>query len=194
EDHVVSACHFLKGSHTVASELCFDWSTDLVTAIGFTTPLLAGLLSLSSVHCDATYKTAKGRFELYGIISNVESAGFPVAYLILNTTKLCLWHIEKAIKEKLKSHKRIHRNQYQPDEAVTEFDFIDPTFKPDLERIEPEKHFNMYSKIPINAAGWFLTADEIRKSAVHEMYDFCAENDLVLLWAYLWSAWYKMPK
>ncbi|CAG8692859.1 5835_t:CDS:2, partial [Ambispora gerdemannii] len=88
EDHVVSARHFLKGSHTVASELCFNWNTDLVTAIGFTTPLLAGLLPLSSIHCDATYKTTKGHFELYGIIGNIESAGFPVAYLILNTTKV----------------------------------------------------------------------------------------------------------
>ncbi|CAG8519174.1 11731_t:CDS:2 [Ambispora gerdemannii] len=68
-------------------ELCFDWSTDLVTAIGFTTSLLAGLLPLSNVHCDATYKTTKGHFKLYGIISNIEGAGFPVAYLILNTTK-----------------------------------------------------------------------------------------------------------
>ncbi|CAG8583151.1 4753_t:CDS:2 [Ambispora gerdemannii] len=220
EDHVVSARHFLKGSHTVASELCFDWSTDLVTVIGFTTPLLAGLLPLLSIHCDATYKTVKERFELYGIISNIEGAGFPVTYLILNTTKTPNNEEQtglrttalKAIKEKLKSRKRIHRNQYQSDEAVTEFDFIDPTFKPDLERIKPEyyiicspnlrdkiidlirKHFNMHSKIPINAAGRFLTADEIRKSAVHEMYDFCAENDLVLLWTYLWSAWYKMSK
>ncbi|CAG8685479.1 8365_t:CDS:2, partial [Ambispora gerdemannii] len=170
--HVVSARHFLKGSYTVASEFCFDWNTDLVTAIGFTTPLLAGLLPLSSVHCDATYKTAKGCFELYRIIGNIEGAGFPVAYLILNTTKVPnneeqMWlrttalagflrslcdkrlqsqyfytdkdfaeiNVEK--EEKLKSRKRIHRNQYQSDEAVTEFDFIDPTFKPDLERIEP---------------------------------------------------------
>ncbi|CAG8658823.1 12341_t:CDS:2, partial [Ambispora gerdemannii] len=67
EDHVVSVCHF--------------------TVIGFTTPLLAGLLPLSSVHCDATYKMTKGCFELYGIIGNIEGAEFPVAYLILNTTK-----------------------------------------------------------------------------------------------------------
>ncbi|CAG8660191.1 2192_t:CDS:1, partial [Ambispora gerdemannii] len=87
ENHVVSARRFLEGPHAVDSKLCFDWNTDLVTAIGFTTPLLAKLLPLSSVHCDATYKTAKGRFELYGIIGNVEGAGFPVAYLILNTTK-----------------------------------------------------------------------------------------------------------
>jgi hypothetical protein len=92
---------------------------------------------------------------------------------------------------------------------VLEFDFIDPTFKPDP---EPEnyivcppdlrdrvidlirKHFNMHPKIPINAAGQFLTADEIRIIAVHEIYDFCTANKLVLLWTYLWSAWYKMTR
>ncbi|CAG8687873.1 5454_t:CDS:2, partial [Ambispora gerdemannii] len=188
EDHVISAHHFLKGPHTVASELCFDWSTDLIIVIGFTTPLLAGILPLSSVHCDATYKMAKGCFELYGIISNVEGAGFPVAYLILNTMKVP--NNEEQMELRTTALAGFLRSLY---EVVTEFDFIDPTFKPDLERIEPEKHFNMHSKIPINAAEWFLTADEIRKSVVHEIYDFCAENDLVLLWVYLWSAWYKMP-
>lgn len=45
------------------------------------------LQSASSVHCDATYKTAKGRFELYGIIGTFEGAGFPLAYLMLDITK-----------------------------------------------------------------------------------------------------------
>lgn len=264
DDHVVSARQFLKRS--CVGELCFDWSTDFVTAIGFTTPLFTKLLSVSNIHCDATYKTAKGRFELYGIIGNVEGAGFPMAYLILNTTKtpsdeqqtglrtkalsdffhslrdkglqpqyfytdkdfaeinatkeawpntsvqLCQWHMEKAIKEKLKSHKRIRHTQYQSNEAADEFDFIDLSFKPDLKRSEPEyyivcppdlqnqvidlvrKHFNMHPKIPVNAAGQFLTANEIRKIAVNEIYKFCFEKELVLLWAYLWSAWYKKTR
>ncbi|CAG8543073.1 4894_t:CDS:2 [Ambispora gerdemannii] len=140
EDHIISARRFFDGSHTESSELCFDWNTDLVTAIGFTTPLLAKLLPLSSVHCDATYKTARGCFELYGIISNVEGAGFPIAYLALNTTKA--QDIEEQTGEKLKSRKRIYRNQYQPNDAVVEFDFIDPAFKPDLERSEPEYYMD----------------------------------------------------
>jgi hypothetical protein len=45
------------------------------------------LHTASSVHCDATYKTAKGRFELYGIIGTFEGAGFPLAYLLLDITK-----------------------------------------------------------------------------------------------------------
>ncbi|CAG8612935.1 6259_t:CDS:2 [Cetraspora pellucida] len=96
----------------------------------------------------------------------------------------------KAIREKLKSNKRIYRSQYQPDNVIVEFDFIDSAFKPDLKHIEPEyyaicllhlqdkvinmvrKHFNMHSKIPINAIGQFLTANKIRRNAVHEIYEF----------------------
>src|SRR5688572_21463892 len=45
------------------------------------------LYSTSSIHCDAIYKTAKKRFELYGILGSFEGAGFPLAYLMLDTTK-----------------------------------------------------------------------------------------------------------
>ncbi|CAG8835319.1 2316_t:CDS:1, partial [Racocetra persica] len=56
--------------------------------IGFTTPLLNAKnnQSITEVHCDAIYKTAKGRFELYGLIANFEGSGYPLAYLILDTT------------------------------------------------------------------------------------------------------------
>jgi hypothetical protein len=47
------------------------------------------LQSVSSVHCDATYKTARGRFELYGLIGTIEGAGFPLAYLMLDVRKPC---------------------------------------------------------------------------------------------------------
>ncbi|CAG8470049.1 4469_t:CDS:2 [Ambispora gerdemannii] len=87
EGHIISACHFFDGSYTETSELCFDWNIDLVTAIGFTTSLLVKLLLLSSMHCDATYKTTRRHFELYEIISNVEGTEFPITYLTLNTTK-----------------------------------------------------------------------------------------------------------
>jgi len=47
------------------------------------------LSSVSSVHCDATYKTARGRFELYGLIGTIDGAGFPLAYLMLDVKKPC---------------------------------------------------------------------------------------------------------
>ena len=236
------------------------------TAIGFTTPLFCMLHIASSVHCDATYKTAKGHFELYGIIGTFEGAGFPLAYLMLDTTKapsaddedqpftltealtgffcsirdqglhpqyfytdkdfaqmnaakevwpeagiqLCQWHVERAVKRKLASRKRIKCSKYQVDEAVTEFDFIDPTFIPE-EHLEAEfvvcpptlretvinlmrKHFNMHPKIPVGASGEFWTCAEIHRSAVCEMYDFCVAHGLTPLWAYLWSSWYKATR
>ncbi|CAG8552189.1 12724_t:CDS:2 [Ambispora gerdemannii] len=191
EDSVISAHRFLENLNN-NNQFCFEWRSELVTAIGFITSLLTKLLPVLSIHCDATYKTVKERFELYGIISNTNGAGFPIAYLLLNTMKafdneeqiglrtkalasflrslhnkglepqyfftdkdsaeinatkkvwssinvqLCLWHVERAIKEKLKSCKRIQRTQYQPEEAVAEFSFIDLTFVLDLKCSESE--------------------------------------------------------
>ncbi|CAG8846371.1 34191_t:CDS:2, partial [Gigaspora margarita] len=141
--------------------------------IGFITPLITELLSVSSIHCDAIYKTAKGQFELYGIISSIHECsnglrtkaltsflsslcnkGLQLQHFFtdkdfaqINATKevwpninvqLCLWHVEKAIKEKIKSSKKIKQTQYQPSEAVKEFSFINPTFKPNLNQTNPE--------------------------------------------------------
>ncbi|CAG8445736.1 7597_t:CDS:2 [Cetraspora pellucida] len=159
--------------------LCFQLETDNTTAIGFTTSLLEQS-HYEEVHCDATYKTSKRRFELYGLIDDVEGTGFPLAYLILDTTKsskneqqqglrtealtgffqslcnkglnpICFYtdkdfaeitaaknHIEKAIKEKLKSHKKIERINYNYEEVVKEFSFVDPLFIPDLQRMDNE--------------------------------------------------------
>ncbi|CAG8683273.1 511_t:CDS:1, partial [Ambispora gerdemannii] len=87
EDHIISACHFFDESHTETSELCFNWNTNLITAIRFMTSLLVKLFLLSSMHCDTTYKTIKKCFKLYEIIDNIEDTGFPIAYLALNIMK-----------------------------------------------------------------------------------------------------------
>ncbi|KAF0402096.1 ATP-dependent DNA helicase pif1 [Gigaspora margarita] len=88
EDHINSAYNFLKSNQAAGCNLCFELLTSQVIAIGFTTPLFGKIKSIFEVHCDATYKTAKGRFELYGIICCFEGAGYPLAYLILDTTKV----------------------------------------------------------------------------------------------------------
>jgi hypothetical protein len=38
-----------------------------------------------------------------------------------------------------------------------------------------------------------LTADEIYKGAVNDMYSYCFSNNLSQVWAYMWNRWY-MPK
>ncbi|CAG8637962.1 11385_t:CDS:2, partial [Gigaspora margarita] len=55
-------------------ELYYQLETDNTTAI--------------EIHCDTTYKTSKVKFELYGIVGNVEGAGFPLVYLILDIVKV----------------------------------------------------------------------------------------------------------
>ena len=39
------------------------------------------------IHIDATYKTAKGRFELYAIVGQFQGSGFALGYLILDAHK-----------------------------------------------------------------------------------------------------------
>ncbi|CAG8683022.1 13935_t:CDS:2 [Cetraspora pellucida] len=134
-----------------------------IVAIGFIKPLYNKIQQKSEIHCDTTYKTVKGRFELYEIICNFEGSGYPLAYLILNTTKasenvsqeerrthalfgfftslhiqLCQWHVEKAINLKLKCYKKIQRIHYCPEDAAAEFNFIDLEFKPNLEKLNNE--------------------------------------------------------
>ncbi|CAG8799257.1 20920_t:CDS:2 [Cetraspora pellucida] len=88
DDHVNSAYSFLKSNQAAGCELCYELMTSQTIAIGFITPLYGKIKQMSEIHCDATYKTAKGRFELYGLICNVKGAGYPLAYLILDTTKI----------------------------------------------------------------------------------------------------------
>ncbi|KAF0429817.1 ATP-dependent DNA helicase pif1 [Gigaspora margarita] len=65
KDYIVSAYAFLKVSKANGCKLCFEKITDKITAIGFIIPLFKKILSVSEVYCDATYKTAKGHFELW---------------------------------------------------------------------------------------------------------------------------------
>ncbi|KAF0524678.1 ATP-dependent DNA helicase pif1 [Gigaspora margarita] len=59
------------------------------------------------IHCDAIYKTAKGQFELYRIISSIYNTRFPAAYLMLNTTNASknaqMWLRTKALTSFLSS-------------------------------------------------------------------------------------------
>lgn len=122
--------------------------------------------------------------------------------------QLCQWHVERAIKKKLASRKQIQHSKYKPEEAIAEFDFINPAFIPVLGNLEAEsivcplmhrntvidlvrKHFNMHPKIPVTATGEYWTRDEIRRNAIDELYGFCVQNGLASLWAYLWTSWYK---
>ncbi|KAF0527756.1 ATP-dependent DNA helicase pif1 [Gigaspora margarita] len=67
ENHIISTHNFLISSRANGCELCYELINSQIIAIGFTTPLFKNKQLVTEVHCDATYKTAKGRFELYGL-------------------------------------------------------------------------------------------------------------------------------
>ena len=55
-------------------------------------------------------------------------------------------------------------------------------------------HLHQHPQIPLNDEdNSCLTAGEIHRGAVKDMYDFCFQNDLSQTWAYLWNRWYT-PK
>ena len=59
-----------------------------VKAFGFATPLFNRIISAQSVneyHIDSTFKTNRAGYELFVVISSVNGAGFPIAYLVLDT-------------------------------------------------------------------------------------------------------------
>src|SRR5437764_15306350 len=57
--------------------------TDTLTAIAFLT-MIAHTPNVKEIH---TYKTAKGRFELYAIVGQFQGSGFALGYLILDAHK-----------------------------------------------------------------------------------------------------------
>lgn len=51
------------------------------------------------------------------------------------------------------------------------------------------KHASQHSLLP-ERHGQSRTAADIRRDAVHEMYQHCVANNLPEVWAYLWNSWY----
>jgi hypothetical protein len=52
-------------------------------------------------------------------------------------------------------------------------------------------HLHQHPQIPLNDEHHSrLTSKEIHHRAVKDMYDFCFQNNLSQVWAYLWNRWY----
>ena len=123
-------------------------------------------------------------------------------------TRLCLWHIKRAILTRLRSKKEQQRFAYIKESDLKRFPFIDPTFRPipgstslfcpvSLHKSVVtliERHFNLHPLIPIDVSGGSLTPDQIHYNSTKEVYDFCRLNDLSALWLYLFSCWYSEGK
>ncbi|CAG8664464.1 6783_t:CDS:2, partial [Racocetra persica] len=69
ENHIVLAHMFFTKQINNHCTLCFHLDMSNTTFIGFTTCLL-DKSDYIEIHCDATYKTSKGRFELYGVVDH----------------------------------------------------------------------------------------------------------------------------
>jgi len=251
KDPIQSAIILLGEYEVKKCHLLMSTKTDALTAIAFSTPMIAHAPNVKEIHIDATYKTAKGRFELYAIVGQFQGSGFALGYLILDTHKdieltkttilteffnhiqnlglypefiftdkdfaeinaakavwreshiqLCLWHIKKAIRTKIRSSKSKKNIALTAD--FINFPFIDPTFLPTTEMTETictipaqkevldiiQRHFHLHPLIPVDKNGTFLNADEIWKSSVREMYEFCRGDNNPRLWHYIYFSWY----
>lgn len=232
-NHIESACKLLSEYKGSDFQYCLEIKDPDTTAIEFIMPLLKAIkncnISINEIYFNATYKTARGHFELYGIIADVDGSGFPIAYLIFDTTKvsdtststgkhrkvlksfletikvsninpdfvftdkdfakinavtsvwgpivvqLCAWHINRALKLKLKEKAKLSKCEtqlritYDINLAICEFDFIDPAFYSTEDDRNPrkyivcsstcqsmvlvlmQKHFDMHPLIPVDA-------------------------------------------
>ncbi|CAG8605057.1 7174_t:CDS:2 [Ambispora leptoticha] len=59
-------------------------NTETSTAIAFSIPILVNAKDVKEIHINATYKTAKGYFELFAIVGQFNSSGFALGYLMLD--------------------------------------------------------------------------------------------------------------
>ncbi|CAG8693327.1 1136_t:CDS:2, partial [Cetraspora pellucida] len=100
----------------------------------------------------------------YSFLKSNQAAGCELCYELITSQITAIGFITPF--QKLKCRKKVQHVQYRPEDAATEFDFIDINFKPNLEDLENEicpqhlrqevlnfikMHFNQHSKIPVNA-------------------------------------------
>ncbi|PKK58461.1 hypothetical protein RhiirC2_703467 [Rhizophagus irregularis] len=122
--------------------------------------------------------------------------------------QLCVWHLRRAIKQRLSSNKIGTYYSYNPKVAHEECSSIDPSWgivnnsnlvfcplklrKTVISVVE--NHSNRHMLLPKHDGTFITNADEIWKECVNEMIEFCKENELLQLWVYLWREWYSKEK
>ncbi|RIB03734.1 hypothetical protein C2G38_2224169 [Gigaspora rosea] len=71
DDHFKSAQVLLQNYQSHRGQLILKIENEGFRAIGFTMQLINGLKDVKELNIDATYKTIKGHFELYGLIGEI---------------------------------------------------------------------------------------------------------------------------
>ncbi|CAG8567741.1 10555_t:CDS:2 [Racocetra persica] len=85
EDSVKSAIILIENKYQLKNyKLLIAKTSDTFMVIAFSIPLFDELKSTKEVYLDTTYKTAKGSFELYGLLAEKDRTGFTLGYLILD--------------------------------------------------------------------------------------------------------------
>jgi hypothetical protein len=130
--------------------------------------------------------------------------------------QLCLWHVKRAVEQKLSS-RASQQSRYNPQDAHRLCSVIDETWQPIIfhsinnvssKKIRSnsqqicnkdmrseiksmiERHFNRHPLIP-NSDGVFLESQQIWNECVSEIYSYCRQQNLDFAWAYLWNEWYS---
>lgn len=134
--------------------------------------------------------------------------------------QLCLWHVNRAVEQKLSSRTKVQVIRYNAIEAHEQCKIIDPLWQPTLsvfneiyqENTDRSKsgyqlakketrmhiknlmsrHCNRHMLIP-KEDKTFVNQQEIWIECITEIYQYCRNNDLIMVWAYLWCEWYT-PK
>jgi hypothetical protein len=118
--------------------------------------------------------------------------------------QLCYWHLEHAIRRRLKDTKS-RAGTYSKDKALEahqQFTFInsswiakgcgslcsDEVAKEIINLVK--KHANMHPLIPVGK-DTFWNSKQIYQDCVKEAYQFCYSRNLCKLWGYLWVNWYN---
>ncbi|CAG8835667.1 31117_t:CDS:2, partial [Gigaspora margarita] len=109
--------------------------------------------------------------------------------------QLCLWHIKRAIENRLSNNTKPKQIIYNSQMAHNQFHFIDPEFRPQLNIANyvfcpkqfrsaiwemMNRHLHQHPLIPTNT-GQYLTSQQIWTIVVQEVYNFCQQHLLTYL-------------
>ncbi|CAG8804094.1 25995_t:CDS:2 [Gigaspora margarita] len=178
-------------------------------------------IQINEIGIDSIYNTYNLKFELYVVHVQIDGSGYLLAYLFLENNgncnngirtdfsqisaarfvwknikvQLCLWHIKRAIKNRLSNNTKPKQINYNSQMAHNQFHFIDPEFRPQLNIANyvfcpkqfcsaiwemMNRHLHQHPLIPTNT-GQYLISQQIWTMAVQEVYNFCQQHLLTYL-------------
>src|ERR1044072_186923 len=122
--------------------------------------------------------------------------------------QLCLWHLKQTVEQHLSSRKQVVQIRYNAQEAYKQCPVIDPYWQPIIFQDDKQnsfclkhhrdiiiqqmgQHFHRHMLIPTADKEFIINPKEIWIRCVKEMFQYCYNNNLQIIWAYLWENWYS---